>query len=283
MLPAPTASLNVPVKVPVRGDVAPNATMDFEIEKRDENMAGKIIAITGANGGLGRALAQRFAADGETVILLGRSLEKVTEIAEGIGGSAIPVACDVTSPDSVRTAFAEIARTHPKIDVLINNAAVYEPFLIEEATDEQILGAVLTNLAGPILCCRSAIPMMEKGGQIINLSSESVETPFPHLLLYQSTKAGVERFSKDLHTELEDKGIRVTVVRAGAMVGPGSSATMQPEAAMRFMEAAGKKGINFMTRGVSQYQSTLSLFRTIVDLPTDVHVGTLAFHGRPAN
>jgi 3-oxoacyl-[acyl-carrier protein] reductase len=244
-------------------------------------MSGKVIVITGANGGLGRALAQMFAEDGETVLLLGRSLEKVTEVARAIGPNATPVTCDVASPDSVRAAFAEIARLHPKIDVLINNAAVYEPFLVEEATDDQILDPVLINVAGPILCCRSAIPMLERGGQIINVSSESVENPVPHLLLYQSTKSALERFSKDLHAELEDRGIRVTIVRAGAMVGPGTSATMQPESAMRFLEAAAKKGINFMTRGVSQYSSTLHLFRTVVDLPPDVHIGLIAFHGRP--
>lgn len=246
-------------------------------------MAGKVIVITGANGGLGRALSQQFAEDGETVFMLARSLEKVTEVADAIEGRTIPIACDVASPDSVRQAFAAIAAIEPKIDVLINNAAIFQPFLIADATDEQITGAVLTNLAGPILCCRSAIPVLNRGGHIINLSSESVENPVPHLLLYQSTKSALERFSKDLHGELEDRGIRVTIARAGAMVGPGSSLQMEPEAAMRFMEAASKKGINFMTRGVSQYASTVHLFRAIIDLPADVHMGLLAFHGRSAD
>jgi len=246
-------------------------------------MTGKVIVITGANGGLGRALAQRFADDGETVVMLARSLEKVREVAKEIGGKTLAIACDVTSPDSVRAAFAEIALSHPKIDVLINNAAIFNPFLIEEATDEQIMGAVLTNFVGPVLCCRSAIPMLDRGGQIINLSSESVEHPVPHLLMYQSTKSAIERFSKDLHSELEDRNIRVSIVRAGAMVGPGSSATMEPEAAMRFLTAAAKKGIDFMTRPVSQYASTVHLFRTIVDLPADLHIGLMAYQARPAD
>jgi meso-butanediol dehydrogenase / (S,S)-butanediol dehydrogenase / diacetyl reductase len=242
----------------------------------------KVIAITGANGGLGRALAKMFCANGHSVVLLGRSLAKVGAIANEIGKGALAVACEVTSPDSVRAAFAEIAKTHPKIDVVINNAAIFQPFLLEEASDSQILDGVLTNLAGPMLVCRSAIPMMEKGGHIINLSSESVEVPFPHLLNYQSTKAGLERFSKGLHMELEEKGIRVTVVRAGQMMGEGQSAEMDPEAAGRLFHAAAKRGIHFMERGMTAYDSATTVFRNLIDLPADMHVELVTYQGRRA-
>lgn len=243
-------------------------------------MTDKVIVITGANGGLGRALAQRFASDGEKVVLLGRSLAKVQEVAAELGEQALAIECDVTSADSVRAAFAQIAAVHPKIDVLINNAAIFQPFLVEEANDDQIFGPILTNLAGPILCARSAIPVLNRGGHIINLSSESVEEQLPHLTLYQATKGGLERFSHHLNRELESRGIRVTVVRAGQMFGPGSSATMDPVAFQRFFEEGVKRGLNVMQRGTSQYASTLQLFRMLVDLPPDVHVGTIHFQGR---
>lgn len=244
-------------------------------------MAGKVVAITGANGGLGRALAQRFAGEGEQVVMLGRSLDKVKAVADEIGAGALAVACEVTSPDSVRAAFATIARTHPKIDALINNAAIFKPFTVAEASDDQILGTILTNLAGPILCARSAIPMLNRGGHIINISSESVEnTAFPHLTLYQATKGGLERFSQHLQREVEDQGIRVTTVRAGQMVGAGSSADMDPEAGQRFFTAAMQRGLNLMQRGMSQYQSTTQIFRMLLDLPPDVHVGGVLFEGR---
>ena len=139
----------------------------------------KVIVITGAGVGLGRALARRFAADGESVVLLGRTAEKVQKVAAELGERALGVGCDVASPDSVRAAFAQVSARHPRIDVLINNAAVFQPFLIAEATDEQILGHAATNLVGPILCARSAIPLMGKGGHIINVSSESVGMLFP--------------------------------------------------------------------------------------------------------
>ncbi|WP_174274199.1 SDR family oxidoreductase [Sphingomonas bacterium] len=243
-------------------------------------MPGKIIVITGANGGLGRTLAQRFAGEGETVVLLGRSLAKVKAVADGIGAGALAVECDVTSPDSVRAAFAAIAEHHPRIDALINNAAVFKPFLLEEATDEQILGMLLTNLAGPILCTRSAIPMLNRDGHIINLSSESVEEAFPHLTLYQSTKAGLETFGTHLQHELANKGIRVTTVRAGPMMGPDTVPEMDPMAMGRFFEEAAKRGLDLMARGVSQYQSTTQIFRMLLDLPPDVNVGVVRFRSR---
>jgi meso-butanediol dehydrogenase/(S,S)-butanediol dehydrogenase/diacetyl reductase len=243
-------------------------------------MTGKVIVITGANGGLGRALAQRFAGEGEQVVLLGRSLAKVQEVGNALGANAMAVACDVTSPDSVRAAFAQIATVHPGIDVLINNAAIFDPFLIAEATDDQLMNGILTNLAGPMLCSRSAIPMLSSGGLIINLSSESVDLPFPHLLVYQSTKAGLERFSKGLHLELEGQGIRVTTVRAGQMTGPGQSAVMDPEAGMRFFQECIKRGFNPMERGITQYDSTTGLFRYLIDLPSDMHIDIATYQAR---
>jgi len=245
-------------------------------------MAGKIIVITGANGGLGRTLAQRFSDDGEKLVLLGRNLSKVEQVAEKIGGGAIAIACDVGSPDSVRAAFAKIAEIYPKIDVLINNAAVFQPFLVQEATDEQIMASLLTNLAGPILCSRSAIPLLNKGGHIINLSSESIVEPFPHLSLYQSSKAGLESFSLHLKRELDDlgTGIRVTIVRAGQMYGPDGTIEMDPVAAKRFHTAAVKRGMDLAGRGITLYNSTVEIFRLLLDLPPDVQIGTLMFESR---
>jgi meso-butanediol dehydrogenase/(S,S)-butanediol dehydrogenase/diacetyl reductase len=187
-----------------------------------------IIVITGAGAGLGRALARRFAGEGETVILLGRTVAKLETLAREIGARATGIECDVGSPASVKAAFAAIAAMHPRIDVLINNAAVFEPFLIANATDEQIMRTIGTNVAGPILCTRAALPLMGAGGQIINLSSESVDMHFPHLTLYQTTKAAVERFSKSMHHELEFSGIRVTTVRAGQMMEEGKAWDVDP-------------------------------------------------------
>jgi len=243
----------------------------------------RTIVVTGAGVGLGRALAKRFAADGDSVVLLGRTLAKVVAAAKEIGAQATAVACDVSSPDSVRAAFASIAKKHSKIDVLINNAAIFEPFKIVDATDEQILGAINTNLAGPMFCVRSAIPLLVKGSLIINITSESVEVPFPHLSVYQSSKAGLERFSKSLQQELEPEGIRVTNVRAGQMFEEGKTWDVNPEARVAFARAAIAAGINLMERPISQFESVVDVVRAVVNLPADLQVLTINLQARKAN
>jgi meso-butanediol dehydrogenase/(S,S)-butanediol dehydrogenase/diacetyl reductase len=240
----------------------------------------RTIVITGAGVGLGRALARRFAADGDTVVLLGRTLSKVQAAAQEIGEPAMAVACDVASPASVKAAFAEIAQRHPKIDVLINNAAIFEPFLVVDATDEQIMNTIATNLCGAILCARAAIPMMSRGAHIINVSSESIDMPFPHLILYQASKAGLERFTLGLHRELEPTGIRVTNVRAGQMMEEGKVWKADPEAQKRFGIAAMEAGLNLRARPISQFTSVTNVFRAVIDMPEDLHAVNVSLHAR---
>ncbi len=238
------------------------------------------IVVTGAGVGLGRAIARRLAAEGDTLILLGRTLSKVQLLADELAGSAMAVECDLASADSVRAAFATIAAKHAKIDVLINNAAIYEPFTIAEATDEQLLSPIMTNFAGPLFTCRSAIPMMERGGHIINVSSESVENNFPMLSLYQSSKAALERFTHSLVGELEPLGIRVTTFRAGPMWEEGKGSAWAPEISKRFGQACMEKGINMRERPISHVNSVAELFRNVVNTPADVQLNLVAVEGR---
>jgi 3-oxoacyl-[acyl-carrier protein] reductase len=240
----------------------------------------KVIVITGAGQGLGRALARRLAAEGNEVVLLGRTLSKVEAVAEEIGPSAMAVSCDVASPDSVRTAFTEIARRHPKIDVLVNNAAQYEPFLVAEATDKQIVDTISINTIGPILCARAAIPMMSAGSHIVNISSESATMHFPYLTLYQTSKAALERFSESLYQELKPSGIRVTCVRAGMMIEEGKGwSNVSPEVLMRFAQACHAAGLNLRESPMSQFDSVAQWLQTVIDLPADLHVQLVALRG----
>ena len=240
----------------------------------------KTIVITGAGAGLGRALARRFAADGDSVVLLGRGLAKVQAVASELGERALAFECDVSAPDSVRAAFAALSRQHPRIDVLINNAVFYQPFLIAEAQDDQVLKTIGTNFAGAVLCARSAIPLMGRGSHILNVSSESVALTFPHLVLYQASKAALERFSEGLHHELEPSGIKVSTVRAGSMYEEGKTWEVEPGARMRFAQAAMEAGIKLRDRPLSHYTSVANVFRALIDLPEDVQVGTVTLHAR---
>jgi NAD(P)-dependent dehydrogenase (short-subunit alcohol dehydrogenase family) len=236
----------------------------------------KIIVITGAGTGLGRALARRFARDGETVVILARSVDKIEALAREIGDRATAVPCDVTSPDSVRAAFAAVAERYPKIDVLINNAAIYEPCPVAEASDEHIMSIITTNVMGPIFCARAAIPMMGRGGQIINVSSESIRLPFPYLILYRTSKAGLEEFSETLNRELEPSGIRVSTIRAGMMRDEDSTSRFNPDMARRFMEAALEAGLNLKQRPMSHFNAVTNVFRAVIDMPPDVHAVSIA-------
>ncbi len=241
----------------------------------------KVIVITGAGVGLGRALARRFVAEGERVALLGRTFAKVDALARELGAAALAVECDVASPDSVQRAFAEVKRRYEHVDVLINNAAIYEPFLISEASEAKILSMLATNLGGAILCSRAVLPLMRRGGHIINVSSESVDMlHMPQLLIYQCTKAGLERFTLGLERELEPLGVRASTVRAGAMLEPGKGWDVDPAAIMRFVGAANAAGINVIEMPKSSYVSATQLFRTLIDLPEDLHAATITLHAR---
>ena len=242
---------------------------------------GKTIVITGAGDGLGRALARRFAADGETVVLLGRTLSKVQAVADELGAPHFAVECDVGQPDSVRAAFAAIAARHPKIDVLINNAGVFEPFTLAEVRDDQVMTALNTNFAGPVFCSREALPLMQGGGHIINVTSESVNTKMPMLWMYAGTKAGLEFMSDMWGSELAAAGVRVTVVRAGQMMDETKTGSSWPmDVAMRFMQENAKVGLNLRERPISHYNSVTDAFRAVLDTPPDLHIGMVTLSAR---
>lgn len=241
----------------------------------------KTIVITGAGDGLGRALARRFAADGETVILLGRTFAKVQKVAEELGGAHFAVECDVGNPDSVRAAFATIAERHPKIDVLINNAAIFEPFTLAEVRDDQLITQLMTNLAGPIFCAREALPLLRGGGHIVNVSSESVALKMPMLWMYAGTKAGLEFVGDMWSRELEGDGVRVTTIQAGQMMDETKTGTNWPmDVAMRFAQENAKIGLNLRERPITHYNSVTDVFRAVLDAPADLHMGTVALSAR---
>src|SRR5262249_3626405 len=145
-------------------------------------------------------------------------------------------------------------------DALINNAAIFEPFLIVEASDAQLVNTVNTNLVGAMLCARAAVPMMGRSAHIINVTSESVGMTWPYLVAYQASKAGLERFSEGLYHELEPQGIRVTNVRCGQMFEEGKTWDIDPAMRMRFGQAAMAAGINLRERPISQFTAVTNIF-----------------------
>lgn len=243
---------------------------------------GKSIAITGAGTGLGRAIARRLAADGHRLALLGRRLAKVQAVADEIGGNALALSCDVTDEESVDEAFVAIAQWSPRIDVLINNAAVVEPHLVRGSSNALLEAMLDTNLAGPIRCVRAALPLMERGGQILNIGSKSAVDRAAMLPYYQTAKAGLEKFNKVLRQEVSADGIRATLVRAGGMVGEDMEfAALDPALMERFTEERRKLGLTGKGT-VSRYESVAEIFPWLLALPGDVDLPEIALNARQA-
>jgi NAD(P)-dependent dehydrogenase (short-subunit alcohol dehydrogenase family) len=240
----------------------------------------KSVVITGAGSGLGRAMARILAADGWQVFLLGRNLAKLQTAAAEMGAAAHAIACNVADPDSVDAAFAQIAGLTTGLDVLINNAGVFKPFFLEEASNAQIREALDTNLAGPMYCSRAALKLMEKGGHILCIGSETVVEKVAMLGAYQTTKAGLERYCRTLDQEVGPRGIRVTLVRAGKMVGPEMDFTMDAEVARRFRDENLKLGIDNSKAAISLYASAAETIRLLLALPRDIHVPEIMLAAR---
>ncbi len=229
----------------------------------------RVFVITGSGSGLGKTFAQRFASDGDNVVLLGRTLAKIEAVAAEIGDSATAIACDVQSPDSVREAFTIIAEKFPGIDVLINNAASVPHAMLNESTDEEIINAFSTNCMGTIFCSRAAVPLMKNGSHIINISSGAVDSKYPGMSVYAASKAGMEVFSEAMFTELQPLGIKVTALRCGQMVEDKNTWMNDPEI-KKMIQKAIDNGLDPLSRPSSNFASVAEVVRNLIDMPADL-------------
>ena len=191
------------------------------------SLEGKIAVVTGASSGSGLGIARRFVEEGATVVMLARGGERLEQTAKDLGSTAVPVVADVGDPGSVGQAFSDIGDRFGRVDILVNNAAVYRPCRVELLSDLDIEQQMRTNFAGPVYTCRAAIPLLRAagGGDIVNTSSESTLHPFPMLSMYVATKAALEAFAVVLAQEVRDDDIRVTTVIQGGANGGGGGST----------------------------------------------------------
>lgn len=201
-----------------------------------QSLAGRVYAVTGASKGMGLRFARALAQEGAKVVLLARASDALTA-AGGEIPEAMAVPCDIGRPDAVRAAFAAIRERHGRLHGLVNNAAACLLHKAEGSTDEEIRTEIDTNLAGPLFCIREAIPLLKAagGGDIVNVSSESVHLPFPFLTLYAATKAGLEMLSQGLREELKPDGIRVSILRSGQVAETSLNLGWDPQRTQAFM------------------------------------------------
>ena len=186
------------------------------------DLAGKVVAITGASSGIGEATAIACAQAGAAVALAARRTERIDELARAIvadGGRAIAVPTDVGEEDQAR-AFVERAHAElGRLDVLVNNAGVMLLGPIENAPTQEWRQMVQVNVFGVLYCTHAALPLMraQGSGHIVNVSSVAGRFARAGSGVYNLTKFGVGAFSEALRQECVPINVRVSVIEPGAV------------------------------------------------------------------
>jgi NAD(P)-dependent dehydrogenase (short-subunit alcohol dehydrogenase family) len=190
------------------------------------SLEGKVTVVVGGSAGVGRAASELFAAQGSDVVVLARRKERLDEVVVAAGPKSVGIQCDVSDPDSVRSAFAEVDRRYGRLDVVLNVAGVARARRIEDVTDEDI-----ATVVGPIYTTRAAIPLMRRtgGGDIVNVGSEITTDDLPWMTLYSSTKRGLDGFSRTMTKELRGQNIRVSLVTLGSVAPTRFGDNLPPE------------------------------------------------------
>lgn len=221
------------------------------------NVTKSVIAITGAGGGLGAAMAKRFAAQGARLALLDYRPEMLEELASGLDAdeqSLLALPCDVSKETDVNDAFGKIAEHFGELDVLVNNAGITRDALTLKFRDGELVSrmsledwqAVIdVNLTGVFLCGRAAAEQMIRAGNrglIVNISSVSRAGNMGQVN-YSATKAGVDAMSVTWSKEFARYGIRVNTISPG-FIGTDMVRAMKPEALAKLtaMIPAGRIG-----------------------------------------
>jgi NAD(P)-dependent dehydrogenase (short-subunit alcohol dehydrogenase family) len=187
-------------------------------------MTAKIALVTGAGSGIGRAVTLALAKSGFTVVLAGRRLGQLEQVAQEAANGAVAIRADVTDHGSVDALFARIAKDFGRLDLLFNNAGVSAPPApLEDLPFDQWRAVLDTNLTGAFLCTQAAFRLMKtqtpRGGRIINNGSVSATAPRPRLVAYTASKHAVTGLTKA--TSLEGRAYDI----ACGQIDIGNTAT----------------------------------------------------------
>jgi NAD(P)-dependent dehydrogenase (short-subunit alcohol dehydrogenase family) len=204
-------------------------------------LAGKKAIITGADSGIGRAVAIAFAREGaDVVISYLEEHEDARETArwvEEAGRKAVVIAGDLADPGHCIELVDRAVHELGQVDVLVNNAAYQRSYEnLEEISDEEWQRHFDVNVTAMFRLCRAALPHMQPGGSIINTSSVNSDSPKPILIPYAATKAAIANFSASLAGALAPRGIRVNSVAPGPIWTPLIPATMPADEVEGFGE-----------------------------------------------
>jgi NAD(P)-dependent dehydrogenase (short-subunit alcohol dehydrogenase family) len=184
-------------------------------------LAGKIAVVTGAASGIGRAVANRLAADGAKIVIGDRNADGVREAAEAIGPSASALALDVADESSCQAIIDHAVAQHGGLDILCNIAGVLDFGRFEDVDRTRWDRVISVNLTGVYHMCRAAMPrLVERRGNIVNMASAAGLVGVPYNSVYTASKHGVVGLTKALALEFSKEGVRVNAVCPGGVDTP---------------------------------------------------------------
>ncbi len=209
------------------------------------NIAGKVVVITGASSGLGEATARLLSAQGATVVLGARRANRIQSLADELnrsGGKALAITTDVTQCDQVKRLVDAAVQTYGRIDVMINNAGLMPHSPLERLKIDDWNRTIDVNIKGVLYGIAAALPHMkqQKAGHIINVSSVAGHKVTPAGAVYAATKHAVRALSEGLRQEVKPYNIRTTVISPGAVATELPNSITEPDIAeniRKFYEA----------------------------------------------
>jgi 3-oxoacyl-[acyl-carrier protein] reductase len=205
---------------------------------KNDKLNGKVAVVTGASKGIGAGIAKEFAEAGASVVVNYASdkqgADRVVDEITKRGGKAIAIQGNVAKKADVEKLFAEAEKAFGKIDIVVNNAGVYEFMPLEEVTEQQFHRMFDTNVLGILLVTQEGLKHFNaNGGSIINISSLASSLTPPTGVIYNATKAAVDAITRTLAKELGPRKIRVNSINPGMVVTEGVLAGGYTEGDMR--------------------------------------------------
>jgi NADP-dependent 3-hydroxy acid dehydrogenase YdfG len=202
------------------------------------NIEGKVVVITGASSGLGEATARLLSAQGASVVLGARRVERLRSLADeltGRGGKAMAVATDVADRDQVKGLVDAAVQAYGRIDVMINNAGLMPQAPLERLKVDEWDRMIDVNIKGVLYGIAAALPHMQrqKAGHIVNVSSVAGHKVGPGFAVYAATKHAVRALSEGLRQEVKPYNIRTTVISPGAVATELPDSVTEPDVAER--------------------------------------------------
>lgn len=189
----------------------------------------KVVLVTGASKGIGAAIARQLAADGAKIVVNyaadKNGADKVVAAIEAAGGTAVALAADVTDQPQVEALIQSTLAQFGRLDIVVNNAGVYQFAKIEESSEALYRKQFDINVLGPLLVTGAAVPHLGKGSSIINISSFVTRVFLAESAIYSGSKGAIDAITGVLARELGPRGIRVNAVNPGLIETEGTHST----------------------------------------------------------